>query len=68
LTADTIETENRWTEAELLELRQYLRMQLKQQRATSVPERNQPWPYANRQPPVEESRGAARRVLRRLGI
>lgn len=66
LTADPIETENRWAEPELHELRQYLRMQLKQQRAASVPERNQPWPYADRQPP--ESAGTARRVLRRLGL
>ena len=66
LTADPIETENRWAEPELHELRQHLRMQLKQQRAASVPERNQPWPYADRQPP--ESKGAARRVLRRLGL
>jgi arylsulfatase A-like enzyme len=67
LTADPIETENRWTDPELHELRQHLRMQLKQQRASSVPERNQPWPYANRQPPTGESDGVVRRVLSRFG-
>lgn len=48
LTADPIEAVNRWGDAELHELRQYLRTQLKQVRATSVPERNVPWPYARR--------------------
>ena len=51
LTADPVEAENRWTDPELHELRQHLRMQLKQQRASSVPERNQPWPYVQRQLP-----------------
>ena len=68
LTADPIEAENRWTEPELHQLRQHLRMQLKQQRASSVPERNQPWPYADRQPPVGGSKGMIPRVLRRFGI
>ena len=36
----------------------YLRMQLKQARAT-VPERNQPWPYAPRRPPTAQPAGAA---------
>jgi arylsulfatase A-like enzyme len=68
LTADPIEADNRWTDPELHELRQHLRMQLKQQRASSVPERNQPWPYANRQPPIPASKGRGPRVLRRFGI
>jgi hypothetical protein len=42
------------------------RMQLKQARAASVPERNQPWPYADREPPVGESEGQVRRVLGRF--
>lgn len=67
LTADPIESQNRWTDPELHELRRHLRMQLKQQRASSVPERNRPWPYANRQPPAGGSKGRARRVLGRLG-
>lgn len=67
LTADPIEADNRWSDPELLELRQHLRMQLKQQRASSVPERNRPWPYVNRQPPTGESQGVLRRVLGRIG-
>jgi arylsulfatase A-like enzyme len=68
LTADPLEAENRWKEPELHELRQHLRMQLKHQRAASVPERNQPWPYANRQPPARASESLLDRVLRQFGI
>jgi arylsulfatase A-like enzyme len=68
LTADPIEALNRWTDPELHELRQYLRMQLKYVRATSVPERNRPWPYADRQPPTGPSDGVVRRVLGRFGL
>lgn len=66
LTADPVEAENRWADPELLELRQHLRMQLKQQRAVSVPERNRPWPYVQRQPPTAASGGVVRRVLGRF--
>ncbi|MEI7543557.1 MAG: sulfatase-like hydrolase/transferase [Mycobacteriaceae bacterium] len=48
LTADPIEAVNRWADEDLHELRGYLRMALKQSRASSVPERNNPWPYATR--------------------
>jgi arylsulfatase A-like enzyme len=48
LTDDPIEAQNRWDDPELHELRAYLRMRLKQERAHSVPERNNPWPYAIR--------------------
>jgi arylsulfatase A-like enzyme len=51
LTGDPVEANNRWTDPDLHDLRQHLRMQLKQARASSVPERNQPWPYASRRPP-----------------
>ncbi|CAJ1581958.1 sulfatase-like hydrolase/transferase [[Mycobacterium] wendilense] len=68
LTADPIEARNRWGDADLHELRQHLRMQLKQVRAESVPERNQPWPYADRQPPTGSDAGLVRRVLGRLGL
>jgi arylsulfatase A-like enzyme len=68
LTADRFEAVNRWTDPELHELRQHLRMQLKRQRPSSVPERNQPWPYANRQPPARTSGNMGSRVLRRFGI
>jgi len=52
LTADPTESRNRWTDPGLHELRQHLRTQLKHSRASSVPERNQPWPYASRRPPT----------------
>ena len=51
LTADPTESRNRWTDPDLDELRQQLWTQLKQARAGSIPERNQPWPYASRRPP-----------------
>ncbi|OBR98405.1 MAG: hydrolase [Mycobacterium sp.] len=66
LTADPVEAQNRWADPDLHDLRQYLRMQLKQARASSVPERNQPWPYVNRQPPTGSSEGLVRRVLGRF--
>ncbi len=52
LTADPIEADNRWTDPDLHDLRQHLRMRLKHARAVSVPERNQAWPYASRRPPT----------------
>lgn len=67
LTADPIEADNRWPDPDLHELRQQLRMQLKQVRAASVPERNRPWPYVERQPPTGSDDGLVRRVLGRLG-
>ncbi len=48
LTDDGCEAVNRWTDPDLHELRGYLRMRLKEVRASSVPERNNPWPYAAR--------------------
>lgn len=48
LTADPIETDNRWSDPGLHELRGHLRAKLKESRANSVPERNNPWPYASR--------------------
>ncbi len=67
LTADPVEAENRWYDPELHDLRAHLRTQLKQARASSVPERNRPWPYADRRPPSEKSGGVGRRVLGRFG-
>ncbi len=52
LTADPIEAVNRWGDPALHDLRQHLRMRLKQVRAESVPERNQPWSYASRRSPA----------------
>ncbi|OBB57135.1 hydrolase [Mycobacterium sp. 852013-51886_SCH5428379] len=69
LTADPIEAVNRWTDPDLHELRAYLRTQLKHVRAESIPERNQPWPYAERRPPARPQRvGLVRRALKRLGV
>ncbi|MEO3761005.1 sulfatase-like hydrolase/transferase [Mycobacterium sp. B14F4] len=65
LTADPIEAVNRWTDPGLHELRQYLRMQLKQARAGSVPERNVPWPYVPRQTPSTPP-GPVRELLERV--
>ena len=52
LTADPIESRNRWTDPGLDELRQHLRTQLKHARANAIPERNRPWPYVARRPPT----------------
>jgi arylsulfatase A-like enzyme len=68
LTADPIEADNRWPDPRLPELRQHLLMQLKQARATSVPERNQPWPYAARRAATATRPGLIRRALERLRI
>ena len=52
----------------------HLRMVLREQRAASVPERNQPWPYAARQPRVPDARQPPpparllRRLAQRLGM
>jgi arylsulfatase A-like enzyme len=57
LTDDPIEASNRWTDPDLHHLRQHLRTQLKHTRASSIPERNQPWPYASRRPPTASPSG-----------
>jgi hypothetical protein len=46
--SDVMLAGSRWTDPDLHDLRQHLRMQLKHARANSAPERNQPWPYASR--------------------
>ncbi|OBJ16768.1 hydrolase [Mycobacterium colombiense] len=63
LTADPIEATNRWTDPLLRDLRQHLRTQLKHVRANSVPERNNPWPYASRRSTPVRPRPS--RLLRR---
>ena len=50
LTDDPIEAANRWNDPGLHELRRHMRMRLKEVRADSVPERNNPWPYASLRP------------------
>jgi arylsulfatase A-like enzyme len=67
LTADPIEADNRWGDPDLHALRAHLRVQLKQVRTSAVPERNRPWPYADRRPPTGESPGVVRRLLGRFG-
>ncbi|MGY4712788.1 sulfatase-like hydrolase/transferase [Mycolicibacterium sp. CBM1] len=56
LSDDPIEAVNRWADPDLHELRQLLRMELKEVRAQSVPERNNPWPYASRRVPAAQRR------------
>ena len=48
LTADPVEADNRWADPALHELRAHLLARLKESRANSVPERNNPWPYTAR--------------------
>ena len=50
LTGDPCEARNRWGDPDLHELCGELRMRLKEIRAASIPERNNPWPYAARHP------------------
>jgi arylsulfatase A-like enzyme len=64
LTADPVESRNRWSDPALHALRSHLRMQLKGSRAASVPERNAPWPYATRRPPPHTS--VARQIRNRF--
>jgi arylsulfatase A-like enzyme len=52
LTDDPIEAVNRWEDPALDEVRRFLRTQLKEVRAAAVPERHQPWPYADRHRPA----------------
>lgn len=65
LTADPVEAINRWSDPDLHGLRQHLRAQLKHARAESVPERNQPWPYASRRPPTSRPSRLKRPFRRR---
>lgn len=67
LTADPIEADNRWTDPDLHDLRQHLRTQLKHARASAIPERNRPWPYASRRPPSRQPSGLVRRVRAAFG-
>jgi hypothetical protein len=53
-------------ESALHDLRAHLRMQLKTARATAIPERHRPWPYADRRPAIGETDGIARRLWGRV--
>ena len=69
LTADGAEATNRWTDPNLDQLRAHFRTQLKAERARSVPERYQPWPYETRRAisgPVLDAPPPPARLLRRL--
>ncbi len=69
LTADPNEAVNRWTDPDLDDVRAHLVSQLKHERAEAVPERNEPWPYATREPtagPPAKTPPAPARVLRGL--
>jgi len=62
LTSDPNEADNRWTDPALDDLRAHLRMRLKHTRAESIPERNNPWPYASRRPPTRRRPRGFRRA------
>ncbi|WP_137149660.1 sulfatase-like hydrolase/transferase [Mycolicibacterium sp. CR10] len=66
LTVDPVEAVNRWPDPDLHDLRAHLRAQLKYVRTESIPERNQPWPYAVRRPPGTSTRWSPLRAVRRL--
>lgn len=66
LTADPVESSNRWPDPGLHELRQHLQTQLKQARSNSIPERNQPWPYVSRRPSAAKP-SLLSRLARRVG-
>lgn len=73
LTADPTEATNRWTDPQLHDLREHLKMGLEQARVASVPERNEPWPYVAHpfDPPAKSPPPPARmlrRALQRLGM
>jgi arylsulfatase A-like enzyme/putative intracellular protease/amidase len=51
LDADGIEAGNRWADEDAAEVFAHLRATLKAERSRSIPERNEPWPYASRTPP-----------------
>jgi len=48
---DPVEAINRWSDPKVAAVFAHLRDALKAERARSVPERNNPWPYASRRPP-----------------
>jgi arylsulfatase A-like enzyme/putative intracellular protease/amidase len=75
LTADPIEAHNRWRDETASEVFAHLRTRLKEERASCVPERNQPWEYARRRPaggpPAKRPPPPARlvrRALQKLGM
>jgi len=75
LTADPVEADNRWHDPDAATVFEHLRTVLKHERARSVPERNVPWPYAQRRPTagppakrVPPPARLLRRAARKLGL
>ncbi len=68
LDADPIEADNRWNDPEVAAVFACLRAELITERARVVPTRNEPWPYATRQPtggPMTTSVSPPARLLRK---
>jgi putative intracellular protease/amidase len=75
LDADPIEMANRWNDESVSDVFAHMRTALQTERARAVPERNNPWPYASRQPtagaPMKKAPPPARllrKVLQRAGM
>lgn len=73
LDADPIEAKNRWHDIDIDQavgdVFHRMRQELKAERARAVPERNEPWPYASRQPiggPMVKTAPPPARALRKL--
>ena len=69
LDADPIEAVNRWNDPSAVDVFDRLRTVLAEERRRCVPERNNPWPYASRQPtggPVAKTPPPPARALRKL--
>lgn len=70
---DPTEAANRAADERYRQVFEHLQRRLKEERASCVPERNRPWPYADRKalPGAKKPRGPqrlARRVLHRMGM
>jgi arylsulfatase A-like enzyme/putative intracellular protease/amidase len=75
LDADPIEAVNRWHDSTASDVFTHMHAALQNERARAVPERNNPWPYASRQPttgaPMKQPPPPARllrKVLQRAGL
>ncbi len=76
LTKDPIESQNLWNDPTKKEVFQYLQERLREEALQVVPKRNNPWPYAKRQPPEAQvltkdpppPARALRALIRRLGM
>jgi arylsulfatase A-like enzyme/putative intracellular protease/amidase len=69
LDIDPIEANNRWNDESVARVFDHMRLRLKEERTERVPERNNPWPYASRQPtvgPMSQTPSPPARVLRKL--